>query len=149
MVKSHRHYKQRLDNFEKNKPEQKVLFDQTEIKTNDETHRLDTVGAVVMDRNGVFASAVSSGGILLKHPGRVGHASMFGCGCWVEQDVHLSDSKDEAHSVGICTTGCGEYIIKTLFAKECADHLLNNTNQTDNNLNDFFKKNFLVFFHFS
>ena len=30
--------------------------------------------------NGNLASAVSSGGILLKHPGRVGHASFFGCG---------------------------------------------------------------------
>lgn len=71
---------------------------------------------------------------------------MFGCGCWVEQD--LKTSEDEVHSIGICTTGCGEYIIKTLFAKECADHILNNLNKTDYDLNNFFKKNFFGNFKF-
>ena len=42
--------------------------------------KIDTVGAIVLDIYGNLASAVSSGGILLKHPGRVGHASFFGCG---------------------------------------------------------------------
>ena len=84
------------------------------------------MGAIVLDFKGNFSSAVSSGGILLKHPGRVGHASMFGCGCWVqngeeeeeseekkyeedddacEEEVNLN--KKQKHSVAICTTGCG------------------------------------------
>lgn len=33
---------------------------------------LDTVGAVVVDREGNVAAAVSSGGLAMKHPGRVG-----------------------------------------------------------------------------
>ena len=45
----------------------------------------DTVGVVVMDSTGNVASTVSSGGIALKQPGRVGQASCFGCGCWAQR----------------------------------------------------------------
>ena len=66
---------------------------------------------------------------------------MFGCGCWVEEEECELNS-EEKNSIGICTTGCGEYIIKTLFAKECAQHILKNLYKTDYDLNQFFKKNF-------
>ncbi|XP_060239175.1 threonine aspartase 1 isoform X5 [Meriones unguiculatus] len=56
---------------------------QSSAKEND-AGTLDTVGAVVVDQEGNVAAAVSSGGLALKHPGRVGQAALYGCGCWAE-----------------------------------------------------------------
>ena len=99
----------------------------TNLNGLNETRRLDTVGAIVLDSDGEIASAVSSGGILLKHPGRVGHASMFGCGCWVdeyqEQDEDAANENTNANIAAV-TTGCGEYIIKTLLAKAICEHIV-------------------------
>jgi hypothetical protein len=41
---------------------------------------LDTVGAVCVDAYGNLAAACSSGGVALKHPGRVGQVCLF-CSC--------------------------------------------------------------------
>jgi taspase (threonine aspartase 1) len=45
---------------------------------------LDTVGAVVLDHKGNVAAAVSSAGLALKHPSRVGRAALYECGSWAE-----------------------------------------------------------------
>ena len=64
----------------------------------------DTVGVVVMDSTGNVASTVSSGGIALKQPGRVGQASCFGCGCWAQKPSRPG----AIASTAVSTTGTEE-----------------------------------------
>ncbi|GIY50673.1 threonine aspartase 1 [Caerostris darwini] len=75
---------------------------------------LDTVGAICVDSFGNVSSAVSSGGLLFKVPGRIGQSSIYGSGCWAQ-----NSAESYRPSVACTVSGTGEYIIKTLFAKEC------------------------------
>ncbi|XP_016840783.1 threonine aspartase 1 [Nasonia vitripennis] len=95
--------------------------------------RLDTVGAVCIDQYGNVASACSSGGIILKYPGRVGQAGVWGCGVWASKG---------SISVGTSTSGCGEHLIKTTLARTIAESI----EQTDcptRSLHDTMHSNFL------
>lgn len=77
---------------------------------------MDTVGAICVDLDGNCVAGCSSGGLILKISGRVGQAATYGAGCWA---VSKSDSV-----AATCTTGNGEYLMKTLLAKEIVDDLL-------------------------
>ncbi|RPD74309.1 N-terminal nucleophile aminohydrolase [Lentinus tigrinus ALCF2SS1-7] len=68
-------------------------------------NRQDTVGAVAWDAAGDLAAGVSSGGLLLKLPGRVGEAAIYGTGCWATRSVACSVS------------GAGEYITRMSLAR--------------------------------
>ncbi|XP_078000890.1 threonine aspartase 1-like [Glandiceps talaboti] len=98
---------------------------------------LDTVGAICIDCHGNISSGVSSGGIALKQPGRVGQAAVYGCGCWA---VNQSSS----HSVyaACSTTGCGEHLLKTMLARRCTECALNAENMTQA-VSQVFKQDFL------
>lgn len=77
---------------------------------------LDTVGAVVIDSDGNSAAGCSSGGLILKISGRIGQAACYGAGCWA--------TKETNKSIATCTTGNGEYLMKTLLAREIVTDLL-------------------------
>ncbi|NWF53098.1 MAG: isoaspartyl peptidase/L-asparaginase, partial [Nitrospirae bacterium] len=65
----------------------------------------DTIGAVAIDKKGVFAVANSTGGFSPMLLGRVGDSGMIGCGFYA------------GPSGAIATTGAGEEIIRRMFAK--------------------------------
>lgn len=98
----------------------------------------DTVGAVCVDSNGQIASAVSSGGIALKHPGRVGHAMFFGCGCWAQSHTKTSLSV----SVGCSTSGSGEQLMRCNLAQTCCEGLLQSDDPTSS-LGSTFQRQYL------
>lgn len=69
---------------------------------------LDTVGAVALDADGHVFAAVSTGGISLKRPGRIGDSPVPGAGYWADDRV------------GACvTTGLGEVLLRQGTARRC------------------------------
>lgn len=94
----------------------KSNVEQYETMYNVKVSSLDTVGAVCVDSYGNCVAGCSSGGLILKLSGRVGQAATYGAGCWA---TTLPDK-----SAATCTTGNGEYLMKTLLAKEIVSDLL-------------------------
>ncbi|XP_028163254.1 threonine aspartase 1 [Ostrinia nubilalis] len=101
-------------NFKHSKRKLKRYSLQNDIKFSP----LDTVGAICVDSNGIVASGASSGGVSLKHEGRVGQAASFGSGVWA---VNNMDNKSP--SIAACTSGCGEHLIRTQLARKTAESL--------------------------
>jgi beta-aspartyl-peptidase (threonine type) len=60
-----------------------------------------TVGAVAIDSSGLASAAVSTGGVWLKLPGRVGDSAIIGAGIYADKKLGAA-----------CATGTGEEIIR-------------------------------------
>ena len=73
----------------------------------DETRKFGTVGAVALDSAGHLASAVSTGGMSNKHPGRIGDSALVGAG------IYANDQ-----SCAVSATGSGEYFIRACVAHD-------------------------------
>ena len=71
-----------------------------------------TVGAVALDRHGTVAAATSTGGMVGKHPGRVGDSALIGCGTYADSTLG-----------GVSCTGSGEAIIRVVLARRALDYL--------------------------
>lgn len=87
----------------------------------------DTVGAIAVDCFGNIAAGSSSGGIGMKHKGRVGPAALVGIGT----AVIPSESEDSSKtSVATVTSGTGEHMATTMAAGTCASRLYSSTRRT-------------------
>ena len=68
-----------------------------------------TVGAVALDGAGHLAAATSTGGMINKHPGRVGDSPIIGAGTYADD-----------RTCAVSATGTGESIMRALVAHEVA-----------------------------
>ncbi|KAF9051174.1 N-terminal nucleophile aminohydrolase [Hymenopellis radicata] len=85
----------------------------------------DTVGAITFRREpNEIAAGVSSGGLLLKHPGRIGEAAAYGAGCWAEQADVACEDNSRLFSVACSVSGCGEYIMRASMAQSIGSAVL-------------------------
>lgn len=72
----------------------------------------NTVGAVAIDSSGIPSAAVSTGGMWLKLPGRIGDSAVIGAGIYADSGAGAA-----------CATGTGEKIIRNSLSLKACDYL--------------------------
>lgn len=84
----------------------------------------DTVGVIAIDHLGNIAGGSSSGGIGMKHRGRIGPAALLGIGTAV---IPEDPNDPNGASVAAVTSGTGEHLATSFAASKCAERLYNET----------------------
>ncbi|OAQ80332.1 threonine aspartase [Purpureocillium lilacinum] len=84
----------------------------------------DTIGAIAIDERGHIAAGSSSGGIGMKHRGRLGPAALVGIGTAV---VPYAEDDAEGRTVAAVTSGTGEHMATTMASQRCAERIYRGT----------------------
>ncbi|PTB70039.1 aspartylglucosaminidase-like protein [Trichoderma citrinoviride] len=84
----------------------------------------DTIGAIAIDDMGHIAAGSSSGGIGMKHRGRLGPAALVGIGTAV---VPCAEDDTDSLTVAAVTSGTGEHMATTMASQRCAERLYHGT----------------------
>ncbi|KAI0130904.1 N-terminal nucleophile aminohydrolase [Daldinia grandis] len=84
----------------------------------------DTVGAIAIDMSGKIAAGSSSGGIGMKHRGRIGPAALVGVGTAV---VPIDEKDQDGIAVAAVTSGTGEHMATTMASQKCAERIYQGT----------------------
>lgn len=110
-------------------PSRDGSLDAGDSEQDEEDMITDTVGAIAIDKYGNIAAGSSSGGIGMKHRGRIGPAALIGIGTHViPQDLTDPDGT----TCGVVTSGTGELIASTLAASTCAQRIYYSQKMGDN-----------------
>ncbi|KAI1636199.1 nucleophile aminohydrolase [Biscogniauxia mediterranea] len=90
----------------------------------DEDRITDTVGAIAIDQFGFIAAGSSSGGIGMKHRGRIGPAALVGIGTAI---IPASEEDRDGIAVAAVTSGTGEHMATTIASQKCAERIYHGT----------------------
>jgi taspase (threonine aspartase 1) len=92
-----------------------------------EDHITDTVGAIAIDSYGNIACGASSGGIGMKHRGRVGPAALVGIGSAI---VPVDPDDKDGSCAAAVTSGTGEHMATTMASTVIAERLFHGVKRT-------------------
>lgn len=101
-------------------------FDDANTRSSDDVIT-DTVGAIAVDCLGNIAAGSSSGGIGMKHRGRLGPAALVNVGTAV---IPIEANDPKKTSVASVTSGTGEHMATTFAASLCASRIYTSTRRT-------------------
>lgn len=116
--------KRNLDGFDNDESTSIERHHDLSMHEEEEDRITDTIGAIAIDEDGHIAAGSSSGGIGMKHRGRLGPAALVGVGTAV---VPCQPDDEDVVSVAAVTSGTGEHMATTMASQRCAERLYNNS----------------------